>query len=153
ALQVIERRIVGRQLEGLLVRAEELLAPSVAVRPLGDGDEVEFAFGKADFFHGLTHGAQLSEAAVDQHEIGPGVGFAGRRRKHARRLASLSPKDWGRWIACVSWRDGGGGGRGTRGFPLRLRLLRTRIHLPRLRRWRQESRIQLFRLFLQASKP
>src|SRR5262245_48860233 len=41
ALEIVERGVVGRQLEGRAAGTVELLASGVAVRALGDGDEVE----------------------------------------------------------------------------------------------------------------
>ncbi|CCC98265.1 protein of unknown function [Azospirillum baldaniorum] len=70
-LQEIEHGIAHFQLERRAVRHEEALPPGVAVRPLGDADQrhvVDPQIGQ----HAQRH-VELPDAAVDQHQIGPGA--------------------------------------------------------------------------------
>src|SRR6185312_9567731 len=69
ALQEVEHRVLGIEAEGRLARAEEALAPGVAVGPLGDrrhGDVVDAEIGQH-----LADRGELPGAAVDEQQIGP----------------------------------------------------------------------------------
>src|SRR5580700_6215459 len=68
-LDEIEHRVARRQLERVAAREEEGFAPGIAVRPLGDGDQGNFG---AEASEHLAGGIELAEAAVDQHQVGPG---------------------------------------------------------------------------------
>ena len=70
-LDEIEQRIARRQLERRAAGHEEGLAPGVAVRPLGDGDQRHV--GDAQRGQRLGRRGELALPAVDQHQIGPGL--------------------------------------------------------------------------------
>src|SRR5579862_3148692 len=68
-LDEIEHRVARRQLERVAAREEEGFAPGIAVRSLGDGDQGNLG---AEASEHLAGGIELAEAAVDQHQVGPG---------------------------------------------------------------------------------
>src|ERR1700719_1244379 len=67
-LDEIEHRVARRQLERVAAREEEGFAAGVAVRPLGGGDQRHLGAEAGEDFAG---GMELTEAAVDQDEVGP----------------------------------------------------------------------------------
>src|SRR6185437_7727149 len=71
-LQEIEHRVARLEAHRLLSRAEEALAPGVAVRPLGDADDGNLADTEIGQ-HGVGR-RHLPGAAVDQQQVGPRAG-------------------------------------------------------------------------------
>src|SRR6185437_2974908 len=75
-LQEIEHRVARLEAHRLLSRAEEALAPGVAVRPLGDADDGNLADAEIGQ-HGVGR-RHLPGAAVDQQQVGPRAAVAAR---------------------------------------------------------------------------
>src|SRR5579883_1312855 len=67
-LDKVEHRITRRQLERVAAGHEEGLAPSIAIRSLGNGDEWNI---HAKTGERLTGGVELSVSAINQNQIGP----------------------------------------------------------------------------------
>src|SRR4029077_19590693 len=67
-LDEIEHRVARRQLERVAARKEEGFAAGVAVRPLGDGDQRHLGAQPGEHF---ARRIELTQPAVDQHEVGP----------------------------------------------------------------------------------
>src|SRR5229473_4969970 len=76
ALQEVEHGVLGVEAQGRFARAEEALAPGVAVRPLGYRHDANI--GDAEIRQHLAGGGKLAGAAVDEQQIGPGAGLAAR---------------------------------------------------------------------------
>ena len=70
-LNEIQRRITRRELECGLARLEECLAACIPIAPLGDADQADVVLRHADFGQCLARRLQLTQTAIDEHEIGP----------------------------------------------------------------------------------
>ena len=71
SLQEIEHRVAPLQAQRRPSRQEKPLAPGIAVGALGDGDDGDVV--DAEVGEHLLRDAELPGAAVDDHQVGPGL--------------------------------------------------------------------------------